>query len=167
MTHAIKYNTEMLDRNDRPYYTRDSAINDANTIKSVLQVRDAILKGRKGAVVTIDENGEVSVTPLGGAEVIVYSEAPNASFGPIVQLGASPPKPYFEPMISAKAGDAAALDAARIEKERKDRQAKMAADHKAWAKSQYERNARINNAAQAISDRMWPKDSPKGFSRGR
>ena len=168
MTHAIKYTTEMLDRNDRPYYTRDSATTDAQALRNAL---DAVRKGRRGAVVVVDENGEVEVSPLGGAEVIVNSEAFNASFGPIVSL---PPDTEhlkhtdkFPPVVQLGVGDKAAADAAKLEAARKDRQMKLTADAKRFNQESFARNERIARECKAISDKQWPVGSNKGFSRGR
>ena len=46
---------------------------DDNRYGMTRSIYDAIRRGHKGAVVIVDENGEVDVTPIGGAEVSIRS----------------------------------------------------------------------------------------------
>ena len=170
--------------------THSNYTTDANAIKSALQVRDAVRKGGKGvAIFFADDGSPTQVVPLGGAQATVreptdeearraeelgwtrsYAQVSGEEWERSVAESHEHSNRMgnrFPPQVKLGAGDKAAADAARIEKERKDRQAKMAADAREFNKQQFARNERIAAAGKAAIEKMWPKKSPVGFSRGR
>ncbi len=151
---------------------------DDNRYGMTRSVYDAIRRGHKGAVAIVDENGEVDVTPIGGAEVSVREATETDWLKSYNQMGGAEwerakaeshkvgekTKGRFEPQISASAGDAALA----AEKKAADaKRAKLTADARAFNRSQFERNEKFAADAKAAAARMWPKNSPVGFSRGR